>query len=247
MMALESPQPLSRKKSIFRRFSRRERGDAPPSPFLMSEGLRSPHLQSSNLQSPRRLQRRPSHRPLSLLTPPASPTEKSPIVTIDASKPQQPKMVTHIQRIDLPIYQRNRSEFTPPPSPEPRRRILPSALPTMPFPGKPLITSWNVFLPPSQIYSLYLGYAPRDMDDKWYIYSEGPDQAGKLKVHFHRSWTGMKVAELFVVMDTKGEGAGKIVGIKWNGGEEMNWMSEEEAKYMIRTACRWQLAVDLEK
>ena len=49
------------------------------------------------------------------------------------------------------------------------------------------------------------------MDDKWYIYSEGPDQTGKLKVHFHRSWTGLKVAELFVVMDTKGEGAGKIV------------------------------------
>jgi hypothetical protein len=85
------------------------------------------------------------------------------------------------------------------------------------------------------------------MDDKWFIYSEGPDQAGKLKVHFHTSGTGMKVAELFVVMDTKGEGAGKIVGIKWNGGAEMNWMSEEEAKYMIRTACRWQLSVNLEK
>lgn len=85
------------------------------------------------------------------------------------------------------------------------------------------------------------------MDDKWFIYSEGPDPAGKLKVHFHRSWTGMKVAELFVVMDIKGEGAGKIVGIKWNGGEETNWMSEEEAKYMIRTTCRWQLAVSLEE
>jgi hypothetical protein len=85
------------------------------------------------------------------------------------------------------------------------------------------------------------------MEDKWFIYSEGPDQAGKLKVHFHRSWTGLKVAELFVVMDTKGEGAGKIVGIKWNGGQDTNWMSEEEAKYMIRMACRWQLGVHLEE
>ena len=84
------------------------------------------------------------------------------------------------------------------------------------------------------------------MSDKWFIYSEGPDRAGKLKVHFHRSWTGTKIAELFVVMDTKGEGAGKIVGIKWNGSEAMNCLSEEEAKYMIRTACRWQLGVDLE-
>lgn len=85
------------------------------------------------------------------------------------------------------------------------------------------------------------------MEDKWFIYSEGPDQAGKLKVHFHRSWTGLKVAELFVVMDTKGEGAGKIVGIKWNGGQDTNWMSEEEAKYMIRMTCRWQLGVHLEE
>lgn len=88
------------------------------------------------------------------------------------------------------------------------------------------------------MYSLYLGHAPQEMEDKWFIYSEGPDQAGKLKVHFHRSWTGTKVAELFVVMDTKGEGAGKIVGIKWNGGKDTNWMSEEAAKYSIRTACQ---------
>lgn len=123
---------------------------------------------------------------------------------------------------------------------------MPQSLPIKAFPDNPLLVPWNVYLPPSQIHSLYLGHAPEDMDDKWFIYSEGPDRAGKLKVHFHRSWTGMKVAELFVVMDIKGEGAGKIVGIKWNGGEETNWMSEEEAKYMIRTTCRWQLAVDLE-
>ena len=103
-MALESPQPLSRKKSLFRRFSRRDRGDAPPSPFLMNEGLRSysPSLQSPNPQSPRRLQRRPSHAPSYLLTPPPSPANKSTVIAIDASKPQQPKMVAHIQRIELP-------------------------------------------------------------------------------------------------------------------------------------------------
>lgn len=84
------------------------------------------------------------------------------------------------------------------------------------------------------------------MAEKWFIYSEGPDQTGKLKVHFHRSWTGMKIAELFVVMDVKGEGAGKIVGIKWNASAETNRMNEEEAKYMIRTSCRWTLGVDLE-
>jgi hypothetical protein len=233
-MATESPQ-LGRKKSIFRRFSRRDRSDTPPSPFSMDE----------NPRSPRRLQRRATEAPAGLLTPPASP-KRDTVIAIDASKPQQPKMIAHIQRIELSREQPTRRQAsTPPPSPQPRR-VLPTALPTLPFPGKPLITPWNIFLPPSQIYSLYLGCLPKDMSDKWFIYSEGPDRTGKLKVHFHRSWTGMKAAELFVVMDTKGEGAGKIVGIKWNGGEECNWMSEDEAKYMIRTSCRWQLGVDLE-
>lgn len=84
------------------------------------------------------------------------------------------------------------------------------------------------------------------MEDKWFIYSEGPDGSGKLKVHFHRSWTGMKIAELFVVVDLKGEGAGKVVGIKWNGSDQTNWMNEEEAKYMISTTCAWVLGVNFE-
>ena len=76
---------------------------------------------------------------------------------------------------------------------------------------------WNVYLPPLHAHSLYLGYVPRDMDDKWFIYSQGPDALGKLKVHFHRSWTGVKIVEVFVVIDVKGSGAGKIVGVKWDG------------------------------
>lgn len=119
-------------------------------------------------------------------------------------------------------------------------------MPTTPFPNNPQIRPWDVFLPPSQIFSLYLGFLPRDTSDEWFIYSEGPDQGGKLKVHFYRSWTGMKIAELFVVMDVKGEGAGKIVGLKWNGSSETNRMNEKEAKYMIRMSCRWTLGVDLE-
>lgn len=84
------------------------------------------------------------------------------------------------------------------------------------------------------------------MEDKWFIYSEGPDHSGKLKVHFHRSWTGLKVAELFVVIDLRGEGAGKIVGIKWDGGKTTNGMDIGEVKYTIEMVCRWVLRIDLE-
>jgi len=91
---------------------------------------------------------------------------------------------------------------------------------------------------------LYLGYLPYEMSDKWFIYSEGPDVMGKLKVHFHRSWTGTKIAELFVVMDVKGGGAGKIVGVKWVGGDGR--MNGIEAKYLVQTTVSSVMGFELE-
>ncbi|KAF2848514.1 hypothetical protein T440DRAFT_470127 [Plenodomus tracheiphilus IPT5] len=248
MSTTETSQPLSRKKSIFRRFSRRESSDRHAPAFT------SPTTQPN---TPRKLQRRIPAAQTGLLSPPDSPKPYI-ITSVEATKQQthQLKMITHVQQVQLsqrPSTPKrtdshhssaNNSHKAPT---QPLQRALPTALPTTSFPDNPLIRPWNVFLPPSQVFSLYLGYLPQEMSDKWFIYSEGPDSAGKLKVHFHRSWTGMKIAELFVVMDVKGEGAGKLVGIKWNGGVEANRMSEEEAKYMMRTTCEWVLGVELEE
>ncbi|KAF2018017.1 hypothetical protein BU24DRAFT_163538 [Aaosphaeria arxii CBS 175.79] len=130
-----------------------------------------------------------------------------------------------------------------------RSRAVASQMQTSSFPDSPSdihTVPWNVFLTPDQVYNLFMGFKPEQMEDKWFIYSQGPDRSGKLKVHFHRSWTGMKVAELFVVIDLKGEGAGKIVGIKWNATEQTNGLDGEEAKYMIATTCAWVLGVNME-
>ncbi|KAF2679883.1 hypothetical protein K458DRAFT_421954 [Lentithecium fluviatile CBS 122367] len=128
-------------------------------------------------------------------------------------------------------------------------RVVASDMRTTPFPASPYVRTvpWDVFLPPDQVYSLVMGFLPCEMEDKWFIYSEGPDNSGKMKVHFHRSWTGMKIATLFIVVDWKGEGAGKIVGVKWNGTDQTVGMNEEEAKYMVSTCCSWVLGVDLEE
>jgi len=57
----------------------------------------------------------------------------------------------------------------------------------------------------------------------------------------------MKIAELFVIVDVKGEGAGQLVGFKWNDSADTNRMTESEAKYMILTTCEWTLGVQLER
>lgn len=172
--------------------------------------------------SPRKLQRRPTTKSLNT------------------------KMITHLQTIQVsntaPAVRPPRREF------ELRRRVLASDMRTMPFPASPLVrtVAWNVILAPEQAYSLVTGFRPRETDDKWFIYSEGPDHSGKLKVHFHRSWTGMKIAELFVLIDLKGEGAGKIVGIKWDGSDQTNGLEQDEVKYMVSTACAFVLNINLE-
>ncbi|KAF2119743.1 hypothetical protein BDV96DRAFT_568133 [Lophiotrema nucula] len=151
-------------------------------------------------------------------------------------------IITHLQTVEAPPKQ---PDAIVPPS----TRVTSSDMATTPFPRSRSVQTvgWNIFLTPEQIYSLVMGFAPEQMEDKWFIYSEGPDNAGKLKVHFHRSWTGIKIAELFVLIDLKGEGAGKIVGIKWNGTDQTNHMDEEEAKYMMRTTLAWVLGIDIEK
>ncbi|KAF2737655.1 hypothetical protein EJ04DRAFT_561348 [Polyplosphaeria fusca] len=139
---------------------------------------------------------------------------------------------------------------TPTSKAPPASRVVAADMQLSPFPNSPReihTVGWNVFLTPDQIYRLVMGSAPEQMEDKWFVYSEGPDNSGKLKVNFHRSWTGLKIATLFVLIDLKGEGAGKIVGIKWNGTDQTNGMDEEEAKYMISTTLAWVLGVNVEK
>ncbi|KAF1846166.1 uncharacterized protein K460DRAFT_120927 [Cucurbitaria berberidis CBS 394.84] len=189
----ETPRSLDRTRSIFRRFKRREGGQT------LSPKLPSKPISESSQPAHRKLQRRSVEAPAALPTPPASPRRH----ICEISKPiksLQPQLITHIQRIEIPpTYHIVRD---PPKHSDSNDlpRVLPTAMPTTAFPSNSQIRPWDVFLPPSQVYSLYQGFVPKDMSDKWFIYSEGPDQAGKLKVHFHRTWTGMKIAELFKYM-----------------------------------------------
>ena len=213
---------LKRSTSIWRRFSKRERPTISPpipttEPLKTFQPQKTPHKLQRSMTQ--KLQKRPTEIPI-----------------------RKNIIHTHMQRVDVP---KPRSETTVMSA----SKVRASDMQTSSFPNSSRINTvvWDVFLTPEQVFSLVMGFKPSQMEDKWFIYSEGPDNSGKLKVHFHRSWTGLKIAELFVLIDLKGLGAGKIVGIKWNGSEQTNGMSEEEAKYMISTTCAWVLKAEIEK
>ncbi|KAL5119394.1 hypothetical protein ACEQ8H_002663 [Pleosporales sp. CAS-2024a] len=131
-------------------------------------------------------------------------------------------------------------------------RVQAAAIPTRPWPTSPhaklRVTTWDVFLLPAQVRALYMGYLPVERSDTWFVFSEGPDVMGKLKVHLHRTSTGAKVAELFLVLDVKGEGAGKIVGLKWNAGDHGSGtrMSGDEARFVVKNALQAMFGIGLE-
>lgn len=262
MLAVETrPAPLFRKQSIFRRFSKKEKPLQISYPIVDEAPL--PYAQPPP-RSPRKLVRRSIPKD-DVDRIPATPPVLPPLDTTPAQSPRV--KITHTRNDsgtfpDLPISQQfSRSpSSSPTPSQHPNNlirsstdstsssypRVSRNAHATSPFPHNTRIGPWNLFLPPAQVHALYTGFFPEDMADEWFVFSEGPDVNGKLKVHFHRAWTGLKVAELFVVMDLKGEGAGKVVGIKWNGSEQTGRMGEEGAKGTIRLACGKVLGCRLE-
>ncbi|KAH5337544.1 hypothetical protein HBI39_062620 [Parastagonospora nodorum] len=253
MLAMDWPA-APKKLSIFRRFSRR------PSP----EPITNDTVYNTAVRPPSRL-RKTASQPIEeefSQSPPLSPAWSKHDSVIDIPRSPSPHLtkdkkhrkgqtITYTQRVDIPQVVRERVSRGSSSSSSNSARVQGSAIPTKPFPAGPQarirVTTWDVFLLPAQVHALYCGYQPCLMSDKWFIYSEGPDTMGKLKVHFHRSLTGTKVAELFLVMDVKGEGAGKIVGIKWNGGEDVGGRTNgDEARYLVRAIVQSVFGFDLE-
>lgn len=107
-------------------------------------------------------------------------------------------------------------------------------------PNQTNTVAWNVPLSPTDINSLIAGFRPESMDDKWFIYSEGPNDRGKLLVNLHRSWTGIKVAQ--VVVDVT-SGSEHIDSITWNNGEQTSRLSSHEAKETVAGTFKWVLGV----
>lgn len=261
MLAIDTPHPAHKKLSLFHRFSRKsaQQHSNPVDNYVaFNNAVRPPSRLRLDLPAPLSSPRTPSLSSGSSISSDEDsildfPRPPSPHLTQDKAHREYLKY-SHAQRIEiLPIARRRLSYASSTSSSSTcSSRVPADAIPTKSFPssahGKVRVSPWNVYLPPAQVHALYLGFLPSETSDKWYIFSEGPDPTGKLKVHFHRSPTGIKVAELFIVIDVKGEGAGKIVGIKWVGGEGVGSgrMDGTQVKYLVQTTVWSVMGFELE-
>ena len=137
------------------------------------------------------------------------------------------------------------------PGDPPTKRVMASDWKTKPFAQEPITSAWKVDIKASDLSTLLNGFRPREMEDKWFIYADEPDSSGQARLHFFRSWTGMKMAEVILQTrevdrdGTKGESA-QITGIVWKSSDEGTRLETEAGvKEMVREVCRWVLNVEL--
>lgn len=98
---------------------------------------------------------------------------------------------------------------------------------------EPRHVPWTIALSATQLSTLLNGFCPRVMDDKLFIYADGPDADGKAKLHMHHSWTGAKSVELDIQMTGDDEDedvawTGAITGITFEGKRDADTDENEK-------------------
>ena len=88
-------------------------------------------------------------------------------------------------------------------------------------------------------------------EDKWFVYADGPDHNQEVRLHAHRSWSGIKMLELHIDAGFDGYGkdgqGAKITAITWESDSEKAWEDGDAAVYIeaAREVCSWVLNVTL--
>jgi hypothetical protein len=121
----------------------------------------------------------------------------------------------------------------------------------LPF-QKPVTSIWDQVIPRNDLPKLLNGFVPTAMEDKWFVYAEGPDAQGNALLHMHRSWTGYKMAEvkLAIELDKDGKFAERdahFTEVTWETDDDRyrGGQTEGGAKSMVVEVCNWCLGAKL--
>lgn len=116
---------------------------------------------------------------------------------------------------------------------------------------KPDSASWDASISPADLPTVLNGFRHQEMEDKWFVYADGPDARGSATVHMHRSWTGFKLIELKIAVALGDDGEARdedarITGITWETDRSaFRGASEEKMKEMAAEVCAWVMGVEL--
>ena len=135
----------------------------------------------------------------------------------------------------------------------PTRRVKGSDRDHLQLFKKPKTASWNARISAAEIPTILNGFQPQMMEDKWFVYADGPNAQGIAIVHMYRSWTGKKMFELKIDVRSGGgsgikrQSGGLVTDIKWESDTETSsGLDEKEAKEIATGVCTWVMNVKVE-
>jgi hypothetical protein len=106
---------------------------------------------------------------------------------------------------------------------------------TTPMPEARRAVDFTRTFRPHEVAKLRRGRIPEQMEDKWFVYwrdaEEGSATDGSAELFFHRSWTGLCVFIVTVVVDD--DGGGRATRAVANGDVEQYRGSEESDRSLV--------------
>ncbi|KAI8623436.1 hypothetical protein F5Y19DRAFT_458664 [Xylariaceae sp. FL1651] len=114
---------------------------------------------------------------------------------------------------------------------------------------KPLTAPWGLPISDADVEKLRVGFRPRDMDDKWEILIEEPDENGNLSVHIIRSWLQEECYVLHIAPKSSSNdgGSAMVHSITWEGNKAGLQCDAEQAQKEAVMLCRGHLKCEFEK
>lgn len=117
--------------------------------------------------------------------------------------------------------------------------------------SQPESATWHQPIPEKGFLRLLLGFQPRAMEDKWFVYTEGPDAKGKGVMHMHRSWTGYESVAAEFALEMKNDeemyaDKAAFTRVTWEMDQSrLKGFDEEQAKETVREVLRWVMQIEL--
>ncbi|KAF0325173.1 hypothetical protein GQ607_007500 [Colletotrichum asianum] len=136
--------------------------------------------------------------------------------------------------------------------------------------NRPKAAELRFSLSDADVTKILNGFHPRDMEQRWFILSDGPDDVGNIVSHLYRSWTGYEMYRLKITAPRFGSSGGSsstaraaeegedgdahqahVTEVIWESREDYNAyggskMGEREAKRAAISICRGILGCKLE-
>ncbi|ROW14395.1 hypothetical protein VPNG_03975 [Cytospora leucostoma] len=114
---------------------------------------------------------------------------------------------------------------------------------------EPLTAPWGLPISDADVEKLKVGFRSRDMEDRWDILIEDPDEKGNVSIHILRSWLQEDCYILHIVPKPSNEdgGTAKIESITWEGNKGGLQCNTEQAKKEAVILSRNLLHAEFEK